>query len=81
MGEGGSVRCRMLGIYYLLNLAKPVKFPAEPDTRVSLLSFPLGVYSFLKRSKTVLVRLTQMHIRMLIKSQFFFFFCILVYWE
>ena len=46
--------------YYLLNLAKPVEFFAEPDTRTSVLSFPLSVYSFLKRSKKtkmVLVRL------------------------
>ena len=28
------------------------EFPAEPDTRTSILSFPLGVYSFLNQSKT-----------------------------
>ena len=26
-----------------LRLAKPVEFSAEPDTRISILSFPLGV--------------------------------------
>ena len=30
----------------------PVEFSAEPDSRTSVLSFPLGVYSFLKWSKT-----------------------------
>ena len=33
------------------NLAKLVEFSAEPDTCINVLSFPLGVYSFLKRSK------------------------------
>jgi len=49
MGRGGSVHCGVLGI---LLLAEPVEFSAEPDTNTSILSFPLGVYSFLKRSKT-----------------------------
>ena len=35
----------------LPNLAKPIEFSAEPDMRTDVLSFPLGVYSFLKRSK------------------------------
>ena len=49
MGWGGSVHCGMLRI---LLLAEPVEFSAEPDTSTSVLSFLLGVYSFLKRSKT-----------------------------
>ena len=39
----------------MLNLAKPVEFSAEPDTCTSVLSFPFGVHSFLKRAKMVLV--------------------------
>ena len=32
-----------------------MEFSAEPDTRTNVPSFPLGVYSFLKQSKTVLM--------------------------
>ena len=35
----------------LLNLAKPVEFSAEPGAHTSILSFLLGVCSFLKQSK------------------------------
>ena len=45
-GGGGTVHCGMLGI--LLIAAKPVELSAELDTRTIILSFPLGVYSFLK---------------------------------
>ena len=50
------------------NLAKPVEFSAKPDTRTSVLSFPLGISKTKQNAKTVLVRLTIL-IRMLIKSQ------------
>ena len=45
MGRDGSVHCGML---LSLLLAGPVEFSAEPDTSTSVLSFPFGVYSFLK---------------------------------
>ena len=32
----------------MLNFAKPVEFSAEPDTRTSVLSSPLGVHSIIK---------------------------------
>ena len=35
----------------MLLITKPVKFSIEPDTRTNVLSFPLGVYSFLKEEK------------------------------
>jgi len=35
----------------LLNFAKPVEFSAEPDTRTSVLSSPLGVHSIIKQGK------------------------------
>ena len=49
MGQG---EVYTVEFYQLLKLAKPVKFSAEPDTHASLLSFALGVHSFLKRSET-----------------------------
>ena len=47
-GKRGRVEVYTVEFYYLPNLAKPVEFSAEPDTRTNVLSFPLGVYSFLK---------------------------------
>ena len=41
----------------MLNIANLVEFYAEPDTRTSVLSFPLDVYKTKQNVKMVLVRL------------------------
>ena len=49
---GGSVHYGMLGILLIAELCKACRVSAEPDTRTSVLSSPLGVHSIIKRSKT-----------------------------
>ena len=59
IGRGGSVHCRMLGILLIAEPCKVCRVSAEPDTSTNVLSFPLAVYSLLKRSKTGFTKFTR----------------------
>ena len=50
--NGVGWKCTLRNVRNFINCRKSVEFSAEPDTRTNVLSFLLGVYSFLKRSKT-----------------------------